>query len=90
MSIATRVSEVIAAFERGEVSVLAVEESIELHEPALEAIPRETRDLLHNLSAKLVREDLSPVERELLGVQASQETLAKLKAVVAALLQAAT
>lgn len=86
-TIAARIAEAIAAFERGDAGATFVAESIELHEPALEAVPREVRDNLHRLSVKLIEQDLSPFEEEMLGIPHSREALAKLKLVVAGLCQ---
>ena len=81
-SIAKRISEVVVAYEREEVSASAVAESIELHKPALEGIPRSLRDALHKLSVELINQDLSPLEQEMLGLAPTREALESLKALL--------
>jgi len=77
--IANRIAEVVAAFERGDVGATAVAESVELHEPALEGISREVRDRLHQLSVEVVKQDLSPLELEMLGLEPTREAVTALK-----------
>lgn len=83
--IASRVLEVLAAFERGEVGSTVVAESVELHEPALEGVPRSVRDNLHRLSVQVINEDLSPLEQEQLGIPASRRAVGELKLALQAL-----
>lgn len=78
-AIAQRILDVIDAYESGSTSASAVAESVELHEPALEAITRDVRDSLHNLSVKVIEQDVSSVEEEQLGIRNSKEALKKLK-----------
>jgi hypothetical protein len=66
-SIASRILEVVLAFESGRGSPFLVNESIELHSPAFAAIPRELIDRLNHLGLTLLKEDLSEFEREQLG-----------------------
>ena len=84
-NIASRILEAIAAFERGEVSATAIAQSIELHEPALEAVPRDIRDRLHLLSVKAIEQDLSPLEEEVLGICATKEAVNELKMMLEAI-----
>jgi len=77
-AIVSRILEVVAAFERGEVGATAIPQSIELHEPALEAIPREVRDKLHSLSVKAIEQDLSTLEAEMLGLCTTQDAVNEL------------
>lgn len=77
-AIVSRILEVVAAFERGEVGATAIAQSIELHEPALEAIPREVRDKLHRLSVKAIEQNLSTLEAEMLGLCATQDEVNEL------------
>ena len=58
--IARRITEVVEAFERGELGATAIDQSLELHEPALEGISRSTRDEMHRLAVEIIREDFSP------------------------------
>jgi hypothetical protein len=81
-SIAARIAEVVAAYERGHVAALAVAESVELHEPAFEALSRSVRDDLHRLSAQIVAQDTSPLESEMLGLQSPRAAVASLKAIL--------
>lgn len=81
--IAVRIAEVVAAYERGEVGATAVTDSIELHEPALENVPRAVRDELHRLSLDLLRQDVSPLEAEMLGWEQTRRALDELKALLA-------
>jgi hypothetical protein len=78
-SIARRILEIVAAFERGEAPASAVAASLELHEPALEAVPRDLRDRLHNLSLKIIEEDVTPQEQLLLGHEPSRQALNDLR-----------
>jgi hypothetical protein len=66
-SIANRILEVLLAFESGKVPSFRVNQSIELHSSALEAIPRELLDELNQLGIKLHTEDYSEREREQMG-----------------------
>lgn len=81
-TIAKRITEVIAAYERREVGAALVAESVELHEPALEGVSRTLRDTLHTLSVEVIKQDVSPLEREVLGLQPTREALEALKAVL--------
>lgn len=84
-TIASRILEAVAAFERGEVGATAIAQSVELHEPALEAVPRDVRDRLHLLSVKAIEQDLSPLEEEVLGICATKEAVNELKLVLEAI-----
>lgn len=66
-SIASRILEVVAAFEASKSSAYAVNQSIELHAPAFEGISREKVDALNALGLKLLTNDVSDLEREQLG-----------------------
>ena len=82
-SIASRILQVVVAFEAGEGSSYLVNESIELHSSAFEAIPRETLDQLGQLGLKLLKEDLSELEREQMGwPNNTDETLQKIKLIL--------
>ena len=81
-SIAARIAEVVAAHERGDTGAKAVADSIELYEPALEGIPRAVRDELHRLSVELIREDVTPLEAEMLGWERTRRALDELKALL--------
>jgi hypothetical protein len=87
-TIINRISEVVIAFERGELGATAIAQSIELHEPALEMLPRELRDRLHKLSVQVLEQDLSPLEERMLGLRASRQALEELKAVLALICEA--
>lgn len=77
--IANRILEAVAAFERGDVGATAVAGSVELHEPALEGVSRVIRDRLHELSVEMIRQDLSLLEQEMLGVEPIREAAKALK-----------
>ena len=83
-AIAHRVLEVLAAFERGEASASAIAESLELHEPALEGIPRDLRDRMHSLSVQIIYEDVTPQEQALLGFEPSRCAFDELRRVLEA------
>jgi len=78
INIVSRILEVVAAFERGEVGATAIAQSIELHEPALETVPREVRDRLHRLSVRAIEQDISPLEAETLGLCATKDAVNEL------------
>ena len=82
--IAHRVLEVLAAFERGEVSASAIAKSLELHEPALEGIPQDVRDQMHSLSVLIIHEDVTPQEQALLGFESSRCAFDELRCVLEA------
>lgn len=84
-SIAERILEVVAAFERGSIGASAIAESIEIHEPALESVSRVLRDELHRLSVQVIGEDVSPQEESLLGIKSSKVALVKLKSLLQAI-----
>ena len=81
-SIAARILEGIAAYESGRASASSVAESIELHESALESVPREIRDRLHRLSVMVIEQDVTPQEEELLGLSPSRQALIELKSLL--------
>lgn len=85
-SITVRILESVAAYESGLASAASVAESIELHEPALEAVPREVRDRLHSLSVQVLEQDVSPQEETLLGIKASRQALEELKLLLRSLI----
>jgi hypothetical protein len=78
-NIVRRILETLSAYEQGDVAASSIAQSVELHEPAMEAIPREMRDLLHQLSLKIIEEDVSPLEEEDLGLKASREGCEELR-----------
>ncbi len=78
-SIARRVLEVVSAFERGEVPASAIAASLELHEPALEAVSRDIRDKLHALSLQIIQEDVTPQEQSVLGIEPSTRGCSELR-----------
>lgn len=78
-AIAQRILEVVTAFEGGQVSAVAIAQSIELHESALESIPKDIREAMHKLSVKIIQQDVSQFEESLLGLQASREACQELK-----------
>jgi hypothetical protein len=78
-TIANRIAETIAAFERDELGATAIADSVDLHEPALEGVPRSLRDALHKFSVEAVRQDFSPLELEMLGLQPTREAVESLK-----------
>ena len=82
-SIAARMADTVAAYERGEAGAKAVADSVELHETALEGIPREIRDRLRRLSVDLICEDVTPLETEMLGWEHTRRALDELKALLA-------
>jgi hypothetical protein len=82
ISIAQRIFEIVAAYERGDVNVIAITQSIELHESALEGISREVRDRLHSLSVEIIYQD---VDDEMLGWTASREALNEIKLLLASI-----
>lgn len=84
-SIGQRVLESIAAYEDGRNSAVSVAQSIELHEPALEAVPREFRDRLHALSVQVLEQDVTPQEEALLGIKASRQALEEIKSLLRSL-----
>lgn len=84
-TIVSRIYEIVAAFERGEVGATAIAESIELHEPALEAITQEIRRSLHKLSVKTIEQDLSSTEESMLNLRASRDAVNELKTVLEAI-----
>ncbi len=77
--IASRIIEVIIAYETGLASASAVAAAIEVHEPALEALPRAIRDDMHRLSMEIIMADLTPLEEDQLGIKSIGEALSKLK-----------
>lgn len=81
-SIAQRILQTIAAYERGEVGSTSVADSIELHEPAFEDLKRDIRNHIHRLSLEIVKQDISPLEEEMLGWKASRSALEELKSVL--------
>ena len=84
-TIVNRIIEIIVAFEHGQTSASAVAASVELHEPALETIPREVRDKIHALSVKVIMQDVSSVEAEMLGWKSNNEALHELKSLLISL-----
>jgi hypothetical protein len=78
-TIAKRILEVIEAYETGKTSASSVAQSVELHEPAMESIPKATRDKLHELSLKIMDQDVSPLEEKILGIRPSRDALMELK-----------
>lgn len=82
ITIVNRILEVVAAFDRKEVSAIAIVQSIELHEPALEAVSRNIRDKLHLLSVQALEQDLSPFEEEVLGGCATTNAANELKTIL--------
>jgi hypothetical protein len=78
-AIVNRISEIVAAYERGEVGATAIAEGVELYEPALERVSRSVRDALHKLSVESIKQDLSPLELEMLGLQPTREAVKSLK-----------
>lgn len=85
-TIINRILEVIEAFERGETSASAIAACMELHEPALEAIPREARDNMHDLSVQVIMQDITSREEELLGLESSEKALHELKSLLMSLI----
>lgn len=81
-SVASRILERIAAYENGRASASSVAESIELHESALESVSRELRDQMHNLSVRVLEQDVTPQEEELLGLKSSRQALQELKSLL--------
>lgn len=84
-TIINRILEIIEAFEHGQTSASAVAASVELHEPALETIPREARDKMHALSVEVIMQDVSSVEEEMLGWKSRREALHELKSLLISL-----
>jgi hypothetical protein len=85
-SITSRILEVVAAFEASKCSAYAVNQSIELHAPAFEGIPREQVDALNALGLKLLTNDVSDLEREQLGwADTSGETIRDIKGLLIAI-----
>jgi hypothetical protein len=89
-TVAARIIQVIEAYEHNEANSVAVEQSIDLHEPALERISEETRYMLRRLSAQVIREDLSPLELQTLGLEPTRKALVQLKSIILAIEQDAT
>jgi hypothetical protein len=85
--IASRILEVLAAYERGEASAFLVAQSIELHEPAMEGVSQSARERLHRLSVQVIQEDASPLEQEQLGIPAGGQALRELKLLLQSLKQ---
>ncbi len=84
-AIINRILEIIDAFEHGDASALAVAASVELHEPALEAVSRAARDEMHALSVEVIKQDVSPIEEEMLGWESSREALHELRSLLLSL-----
>jgi len=84
-SIASRVLEAVKRVEAGELPVSAIASSLEMHEPALEGVPRDVRDRLHKLAVDAIRQDVSAREREQLGIEGSRQALMELKAILVGL-----
>ena len=84
-SIVARMLETIAAYERGEASAWSVEESVELHGPALEAVPDEARDRLRSLPVQIMMQDIEAEEEALLGITPSRQALQELKSLLGSL-----
>jgi len=84
-SIIARILETIALFEGGATSASAVAASVELHEPALEGVPRAARDRMHALALEVIMQDVSPVEQEMLGWQSSRQASHALKSLLISL-----
>lgn len=78
-TIASRMLEIVADFERGRLPSVAIAQCMELHEPALEGIERNVRDRLHKLSVQIIEQDISPIEEQMLGIQASRNAATELK-----------
>ena len=66
-SISDRILEAVEAFEVGNLSAFMVNESIEVHSPAFEGVPRILIDKLNEAGHTLLSEDISDFEREGLG-----------------------
>ena len=81
-SIASRILEIALAFERGESTSFVLNESIELHAPAFEGVDRTIIDNLNKLGHKLLVDDISDYEREMLGWDKSDETIQNIKAIL--------
>lgn len=84
-SVIDRILEIIEAFEHGDTCASAVAASVELHESALEAIPREVRDKMRALSVEVIKQDVTPIEEEMLGWKDSREALHELKSLLISL-----
>ena len=81
-SIASRILDVALAFEKGESTSHALNESIELHTPAFEGIDRNIIDNLNKLGYKLLTDDISDYERQILGWDKSDKTIQEIKAIL--------
>ena len=77
--------ESIANYESGRTSASSIAESIELHESALESVPKEIRDKLHSLSVQVIEQDVTPQEEELLGLTPGRQALNELKSLLSEL-----
>ena len=74
-SIANRLLDVLGQIQRGEVPVSAFAAAVECHASALEGLPREMLDRLSRLSVEAIRDDVSPLEAELMGLSSSDRAL---------------
>ncbi|KPJ95160.1 MAG: hypothetical protein AMJ53_03395 [Gammaproteobacteria bacterium SG8_11] len=81
-TIVQRIIEVINAYENGKTSASSIAESIEMHEPAMESIPREIRDKIHNLSVEIIEQDITPIEEKMLGIEPGKKALTELKTIL--------
>jgi hypothetical protein len=84
-SIASRVLEIVKRVEAGELAVSAIASSLEMHEPALEGVPRDVRHRLHKLSVDAIKQDVSAFEHQHLGIDGSRQALMELKAILVGL-----
>lgn len=84
-TIINRILEIVDAFEHGVASASAVAASVELHDPALEAVPRAARDKMRALSVEVINQDVSPIEEEMLGWKSSCEALHELRSLLISL-----
>lgn len=84
-SVAKRILESVAAYESGHSIASSVATSIDLHEPAFEAVSRELRDRLHTLSVQVIEQDVTPQEEALLGIKASRQAVQELKSLLSSL-----
>lgn len=81
-SIATRIMEVVAAYEAKQVGASAIARALELHEPAFEALPRTVRDEMHHLSVQIIRDDVTPLEEAQLGFKSDGVAISRLRALL--------
>lgn len=74
-TIIERILDILTAYERGEVGLIAVVDAIELHEGALESISAHARYRLRMLCPQMLDEE----ERELLGGATAKEAIEELR-----------